>query len=111
MDAEPPGTVSEGCGGAKKRMKAAKCSMSLRTSNGGFGVPIRLGFVLVPSLGILTAAFGHASSRSVWNSSLEMHEGGEVFDVAEHVERRVRCTDLIGIRIGAIVGHFNGGTN
>src|ERR1035441_1127202 len=39
-DAEPPGAVSEGCGGAKKRMKAAKCSMSLRTSNGGFGVPI-----------------------------------------------------------------------
>src|ERR1039458_2283988 len=37
------------------------------------------------------------------------HEGGEVFDVAEHVERRVRCADLIGIRIGAIVGHFNGG--
>src|SRR5579862_1870810 len=36
------------------------------------------------------------------------HEGGEVFDIAEHVERRIVCADLIGIRIGAVIGHLNG---
>src|SRR5579863_10192319 len=40
--------------------------------------------------------------------SQKAHEGGEVFDIAEHVERRVGCTDLTGIRVCTVVRHFNG---
>jgi hypothetical protein len=62
-----PGTASEGVGGARKRMKAAKSSISLSTASGSAGSG-----GLVPSLGVLATELGHASSLSVWNNSLEM---------------------------------------
>src|SRR5947208_13922987 len=64
IELAPPGTVADGVGGARKRMKKANFSMPLMVST-----PVGA-LVAVTSFGTVVNWQLAVSSRSVWNSSL-----------------------------------------